>query len=84
MELTHGKKDQPKAPPSRLTLYLRSRSTESKEQFRVIKCSRETDQALKVYSSIERAVNTYGRNLSNVSFQSYILFHSCVLKLAKL
>ncbi|KAH8501006.1 hypothetical protein H0E87_016007 [Populus deltoides] len=72
MELTHGKKDQPKAPPSRLTLYLRSRSTESKEQFRVIKCSRETDQALKVYSSIERAVNTYGRNLSNEMLKNQV------------
>lgn len=72
MELTHGKKDQPKAPPSRLTLYLRSRSTESKEQFRVIKCSRETDQAPKVYSSIERAVNTYGRNLSNEMLKNQV------------
>ncbi|CAK7326271.1 unnamed protein product [Dovyalis caffra] len=64
MELTHGKKDQPKAPPSRLILYSRSKPTEAKEQVRVIKCSHETDQALEVYSSIERAVNTYGRNLS--------------------
>ncbi|KAJ6726583.1 hypothetical protein OIU79_004678 [Salix purpurea] len=72
MELTHGKKDQPKAPPSQLTLYLRSRSTESKEQFRVIKCIPETDQALKVYSSIERAVNTYGRNLSNEMLKNQV------------
>ncbi|KAL5782083.1 hypothetical protein ACOSP7_007112 [Xanthoceras sorbifolium] len=64
MELTHGKKDHQKAPPSRLVLYLHLRSTEAKEQARVIKCSRETHQALEVYSSIERARNTYGQNLS--------------------
>ncbi|CAL1397515.1 unnamed protein product [Linum trigynum] len=62
MELSHGKKDQQKSPPSKLLIYLRSRPTESREQFRKIKCSRETDQALEVYCSIERAMNTYGRN----------------------
>lgn len=68
MELTHGKKDNPKALPSRLVLYLHIKSTEMKEQVRIIKCSRETRQALEVYSSIEQARNTYGQNLSKVSF----------------
>ncbi|CAI0626413.1 unnamed protein product [Linum tenue] len=48
MELNHGKKDQQKSPPSKLLIYLQSRSTELREQFRQIKCSRETDQALEV------------------------------------
>ncbi|KAL5541456.1 hypothetical protein UlMin_009166 [Ulmus minor] len=60
MELTHGKKDNPKALPSRLLLYLQSRSTEVKEQVRVIKCVPETRQALEVYASIELAMHTYG------------------------
>ncbi|XP_017974971.1 PREDICTED: uncharacterized protein LOC18603726 [Theobroma cacao] len=64
MELTQGKKDQPKAPPSRLILYLKTRPTDTKEQVRVIKCSRDTHQALEVCSSIERAMNTYGQNLA--------------------
>ncbi|XP_050216889.1 uncharacterized protein LOC126667840 isoform X2 [Mercurialis annua] len=64
MELSQGKDDHPKAPPSRLLLYLRSRGTEVKEQTRVIKCNHETDQAREVYSSIERAMNTYGQNVS--------------------
>ncbi|XWS14258.1 hypothetical protein CRYUN_Cryun36dG0107400 [Craigia yunnanensis] len=64
MELTQGKKDQPKAPPSQLILYLKTRSTDTKEQVRVIKCCRDTHQALEVYSSIERAMITYGQNLS--------------------
>ncbi|XP_022721975.1 uncharacterized protein LOC111279261 isoform X3 [Durio zibethinus] len=64
MELTQGKKDQPKAPPSRLILYLKTRSTNTKEQIRVIKCCQDTHQALEVYSSIERALITYGQNLS--------------------
>lgn len=68
MELTHGKKDPQNAPPSRLILYLQSRSTESKEQVRVIKCSPETNQALEVYTSIEQAMNTYGSILSKVGF----------------
>ncbi|KAF5752107.1 hypothetical protein HS088_TW01G00014 [Tripterygium wilfordii] len=64
MELTHGKKDIPKSPPSRLILYLRTRPTEMKEQVRILKCSPESHQALEVYSSIDRAMNTYGPNLS--------------------
>ncbi|KAF3970469.1 hypothetical protein CMV_005848 [Castanea mollissima] len=64
MELTHGKKDHPKAPPSRLIIYLKTRATELKEQVRVIKCKPETKQAFEVYVSIEQAANTYGSNLS--------------------
>ncbi|KAL6952989.1 hypothetical protein U1Q18_041399 [Sarracenia purpurea var. burkii] len=60
MELTHGKKDQQNAPPSRLIIYLQTRSSESKEQIRVIKCHPESNQAFAVYSSIEQAKNTYG------------------------
>ncbi|KAJ8767440.1 hypothetical protein K2173_017484 [Erythroxylum novogranatense] len=63
MELTQRKKDGPKSPPSQVILYLRSR-TDAKEQTRVLKCSRETDEALEVYSSIDRAMNIYGRNLT--------------------
>lgn len=66
MELIHGKKDHPKAPPSRLILYLQTKSTESKDQARVIKCSHESHQALEVYSSIERAMGTYGPKQSKV------------------
>ncbi|KAM7278379.1 hypothetical protein ACFE04_005513 [Oxalis oulophora] len=64
MELTYGKKDQQSSPPSRLLLYLQSKSNESKEQSRLVKCLRETPQALDVYSSIERAMHTYGPNVS--------------------
>ncbi|XP_057475541.1 uncharacterized protein LOC130763619 isoform X1 [Actinidia eriantha] len=64
MELTHGKKDQHNAPPSRLVLYLRTRSTESREIIRVIKCYRERNQACQIYSSIEQAMNTYGPSQS--------------------
>lgn len=60
MELTHGKKDHPKAPPSRVILYVHTKSTESKDQSRVIKCSHESHQAHEVYSSIEQAMDTYG------------------------
>ncbi|XAR56952.1 hypothetical protein NMG60_11024929 [Bertholletia excelsa] len=64
MELTHGKRDQPNSPHSRVILYLHTRSTESKEQVRVIKCYRESNQALEVYSSVEQAMNTYGPSQS--------------------
>ncbi|PKI62678.1 hypothetical protein CRG98_016949 [Punica granatum] len=60
MELTHGKKDTPKDPPSQLIIYLKTRSPDHKEQIRKIKCSRDTHQAQEVYSAIERAMNTYG------------------------
>ncbi|KAK8661863.1 hypothetical protein V6N13_091452 [Hibiscus sabdariffa] len=64
MELTQGKKDHLKAPPSRLILYLKTKSIDSKEQARVIKCTQDTNQALEVYNSIELAMNTYGHNTS--------------------
>ncbi|TYI07189.1 hypothetical protein ES332_A10G210100v1 [Gossypium tomentosum] len=64
MELTQGKKDQFKAPPSRLILYLRTRPSDTREQARIVKCSRDTHQAREVYSSIERAMKTYGQNIS--------------------
>ncbi|KAK8681962.1 hypothetical protein V6N13_054359 [Hibiscus sabdariffa] len=64
MDLTRGKKDLQKAPPSQLLLHLKTRSTDSKEHVRIIKCNRGTHQTLEVYSSIERAMITYGRNLS--------------------
>ncbi|KAH9766384.1 C2 domain-containing protein [Citrus sinensis] len=73
MELTHGKKDNPKALPSRLVLYLHIKSTEMKEQVRIIKCSRETHQALEVYSSIEQARNTYGQNLSKEMMKKKVM-----------
>ncbi|KAK6930330.1 Vacuolar protein sorting-associated protein 13, DH-like domain [Dillenia turbinata] len=60
MELTICKKDPPNAPPSRLVLYLRTRSNDPKEQVRIIKCSHDSHQALEVYSAIEQAMNTYG------------------------
>ncbi|GMH18990.1 hypothetical protein Nepgr_020831 [Nepenthes gracilis] len=62
MELTHGKKDQPKAPPSRVILYLQTESIEQKDQVRVIKCNRESCQAIEVYTAIEQAMSTYGPN----------------------
>ncbi|KAM2018735.1 hypothetical protein ACFX1T_021631 [Malus domestica] len=61
MEMAHGKKDHPKAPPSRVILYLQDKS-EMREQVHVIKCFPDTPQALDVYSSIERAMNTYRPN----------------------
>ncbi|GAB2300237.1 hypothetical protein Dimus_034275 [Dionaea muscipula] len=62
MELTHGKKDQPNAPPSRVIIYLQTKSTEQKDQVRVIKCIRESHQAIDVYTAIQQAVDTYGPN----------------------
>lgn len=70
MELTHGKKDNPKGPPSRLILYLQSRSLDMKENHRIIKCISETRQALQAYSSIMHALNTYGPGVSKVCFIS--------------
>ncbi|KAI4335042.1 hypothetical protein L6164_013726 [Bauhinia variegata] len=64
MELQHGKKDGPKSPPSRFILYLKSRSSDAKENVRKIKCTRESHQAQEVYTSIENALYTYGPNLS--------------------
>lgn len=64
MELTRGKKDNPNSPPSRLVLYLQSRSMDVKENIRIIKCNPESHQALQLYSSIERALDTYGPGAS--------------------
>uniref|UniRef100_A0A1D1XLD7 Vacuolar protein sorting-associated protein 13C n=2 Tax=Anthurium amnicola TaxID=1678845 RepID=A0A1D1XLD7_9ARAE len=58
MELAHGKNEQPKSPL--LILYLKIRSFESKESTRVIECCRGSQQAIEVYSSIEKAMSTYG------------------------
>ncbi|KAK2997055.1 hypothetical protein RJ639_024911 [Escallonia herrerae] len=86
MELTHGKKDVPSAPPSRLVLYLQSRSLDTKDQVRVIKCDSGSSQAVEVYSSIEQAISTYGPNQSKVkslspSFFNYITFSVVYLAL---
>lgn len=60
MELTHGKKDHPIAPPSRVLLYLHSKSAaDMKDQHRIIKCTRDSNQAFEVYSAIELARSTY-------------------------
>ncbi|KAJ0228735.1 Vacuolar protein sorting-associated protein 13 [Hirschfeldia incana] len=74
MELTDGKRDQPNSPPSRLILYLRSKSHDSKdlrsklhdskEQFRIVKCSPNTKQAFEVYSAMDQSINLYGQNAS--------------------
>lgn len=66
MELTRGKKDQPGSLPSHLIIYLHSRSIESKESTRVIKCTRGSQQACDIYASIDQALNTYGPNASRV------------------
>lgn len=60
MELIHGKKDHPNGPPSRIILYLQSRSFDAKDQIRIIKCDLDSNQAFEVYSSIEQARCSYG------------------------
>ncbi|XP_012842600.1 PREDICTED: uncharacterized protein LOC105962815 isoform X1 [Erythranthe guttata] len=60
MELVHGKKDHPSAPTSRVLLYLHNKNGDAKDQYRIIKCSRDSNQAFEVYSSIEQARSTYG------------------------
>ncbi|KAG8370579.1 hypothetical protein BUALT_Bualt14G0131800 [Buddleja alternifolia] len=60
MELIHGKKDNSSSPPSRVILYLHSRSLDAKDQNRIIKCKCDSSQAFEVYSSIEQARATYG------------------------
>lgn len=67
MELTNGKKDLPNGPPSRLIMYLQSRSLEMKDQVRVIKCHRDSNQAFEIYSSIEQARSVYGPAQSKVN-----------------
>ncbi|KAI3743657.1 hypothetical protein L1987_61368 [Smallanthus sonchifolius] len=60
MELTTGKKDHQNAPPSKLILFLKSESSsENNDHTRVIKCYRDTKQAVEVHSSIEQAMSTY-------------------------
>lgn len=72
MELTHGKKDHPSDPPSRLILYLQSKSLEAKDQVRVIKCNRNSNQAMEVYTSIEQARSTYGPSRLQVDAVSVV------------
>ncbi|KAK9139107.1 hypothetical protein Scep_008788 [Stephania cephalantha] len=62
MELEHGEKDNPKAPPSQLIIYIRTKPSESKELTRIIKCKKESQQAFEIYSSIDKAMSTYGPN----------------------
>ena len=66
MELTHGKKDYPGSPPSRLILYLQVRLPDSKENARVVKCIRGSHQANEIFSSIDQTLKTYGPNASKV------------------
>lgn len=73
MELTHGKKDQPSAPPSRVVLYLQTKSIEMKDQVRIVKCNRDSNQAFKVYAAIEQAMSTYGPNKSKVRINSFLV-----------
>lgn len=73
MEVTHGKKDQPNAPPSRVLLYLQTKSTESKDQVRTVKCNGDSNQAFKVYAAIEQAMSTYGPNQSKVRMSNAFL-----------
>lgn len=79
MELTHGKDDHPKAPPSQLILYLQMRSADSNDPIRIVNCNRDSDQALKIYSSIEQAIGTYGRNQKKVEFSLFICREEIVL-----
>ncbi|KAG9446693.1 hypothetical protein H6P81_012821 [Aristolochia fimbriata] len=60
MELTHGKKDSSRSPPSRLILYLINRSPDTRESTRVMKCTRDTQQAFEIYCSIDQAINSFG------------------------
>lgn len=77
MELTHGKKDRPKAPYSRLVLYLKSKPPDHKELVHVIKCTRDTLQAFEIYSSIDRAMNTYGPNKLKVRCHFVVYSKTC-------
>ncbi|KAL8152479.1 LOW QUALITY PROTEIN: hypothetical protein V2J09_010239 [Rumex salicifolius] len=62
MELTNGKKESPTTPPSRLVLYLHAKSVEQKDHSRVVKCTRDSHQAIEVYNAIAHAMSTYGPN----------------------
>ncbi|XP_057809782.1 uncharacterized protein LOC131024279 [Salvia miltiorrhiza] len=72
MELTHGKKDHPIAPPSRVLLYLHSKYADTKDQHRIIKCTRDSNQAFEVYSAIELARSTYVPDQSMASKKSKV------------
>ncbi|KAL0925485.1 hypothetical protein M5K25_003821 [Dendrobium thyrsiflorum] len=62
MELTHGKKDYMESPPSCLILYMQIKSPDSKENVRIIKCTRGSEQANEIFSSIQEALVAYGPN----------------------
>ncbi|KAK9136608.1 hypothetical protein Sjap_007202 [Stephania japonica] len=62
MELADREKDNPKAPPSQLIIYMRTKPSESKELTRIIKCNKESQQAFEIYCSIDKAMSTYGPN----------------------
>ncbi|KAG0489289.1 hypothetical protein HPP92_008100 [Vanilla planifolia] len=62
MELTHGKKDNEGSPPSRLILYMQIKSPDSKENVRIVKCIRGSQQADEIFSSIQEALLSYGPN----------------------
>ncbi|KAK6913633.1 hypothetical protein RJ641_020954 [Dillenia turbinata] len=64
--------DLPRAPPSRLVLYLRTRSNDPKEQVCIRKCSHDSHQALEVYSAIEQAMNTYRPTQSKASLRNMV------------
>ena len=85
MELAHGKKERPTSPPSQLILYLQTRPTVSKENTRVIKCIQESQQAFEIYSSIDRAIISYGPKHSKVLFlylkSVFFFFHFHVVHL---
>lgn len=76
MELSHGKKDLPNSLPSRVILYLKTRSLDPKDQVRIIKCNCDSNQAFKVYTSIEQATNTYGPNQSKVGILNLCVHYS--------
>ncbi|CAN6447305.1 unnamed protein product [Victoria cruziana] len=61
MELRHGRKDDPRSPPSLLVLYL-DRTVGTKENVRVIEGLQESHQASEIYASIEQTMNTFGPN----------------------
>ena len=75
MELTTGKKDHIGAPPSKLILYLKSKTSENNDQTRVIKCYRDTKQAFEVYTSIDQAMATYAPKDAKVSILTLANWH---------
>lgn len=72
MELTRGKKDHQGSLPSRLILYLQTRSVDS-NAIRIIKCYRGSEQATDIYSSIQKSLNAYGPHASKVNNAYHIL-----------